>query len=169
MKEPNDECVAWNPKIPAVATGTYKVSMRRTTGDDRVAVWAGMWFGQTTQDAFRNHYWVHLRLDHTDCSGEPSVLWFGAVVNDSSVMWRDKCNDDIRTDANDWNDLKIIRGNGRVKIYVNGTLERDDDDSYLPGPGWFDLVGVSNWSDTSSSNPVVIEFDNFSVTTAITP
>ena len=171
VKHKDRECVAWNYKHPEwrVAAGTFQVEMRRTTGNDRVPVWAGMWFGQTTQDASDNHYWAHLRLDPTDCNGDPSVLWTGAVVDGDEENFHDKCNDDVDTDSGDWNKLKIIRGNDRVKYYINGTLERDEADNYLSGLGWFDLIAVSDWSDTSSSEPVVVEFDDFSITTATTP
>lgn len=158
VKDDNTFCMIPGYPVPRKAGGTFSVKIQRRSEDDR-PVWSGMWFGQLGSDAKQNRWEAIIRSDPSTCEGETrGVLWLSAIVNGSTQLFEDECTSSIDLDKDDTNLLRIVRGNGRVQVYVNNQLVTDVADNWLAGDGYFGLVAISG-----SQVPVIIDFDDFTV------
>jgi len=156
VKKTNTRCMAPGLPVPPRSGGTFSVKMQRRSPDD-YAVFSGMWFGQIGTDASKNRWEATVRSDPSTCGGATrGVLWLSAIVNGGTALFRDKCADSVDLDRNDPNLLRIVRGDGKVKVYINDSKVEEVDDSWLAGDGYFGLVVISG-----SQTPVVIDFDDF--------
>ena len=155
-----ERCVAFNPFIPKTIDGTFSVSVRRTTASDRELRY-GFYFGAGA-NAEEDRWFLEVEPHEVDQCNDEGFFWLSAIEDGDAKFFDDQCTDDIKTNQNDWNELKVVRDGSDIDIYINGEFKEDYDKDYLDDKGYFDLVvvGVNNISD---SKPGVVEFDNFRV------
>jgi hypothetical protein len=158
--EYNERCIVPAFPVPPVATGTYSLTVRRTTSTDWDLMYGFFW-AQIGSDALKNHWALEVRPDPV-WDDEP-FFWLSATVDDEEEFFKDVRTEKINTGRNEWNNLKVTRDGSRVKVYINGSLRKDEPDDYLHGPGYFDLEVISLYPDTSTDNPVIVQFDDFTV------
>ena len=158
--EYNERCLVPAFPVPAVSTGIYSLTVRRTTSTDRELMYGFFW-GQIGSDALKNHWALEVRPDPV-WDDEP-YFWLSATVDGKQEFFKDVKTDKIETGQDDWNYLKVTRDGSRVKVYINGALRKDEPDDYLHGPGYFDLEVISLYPDTSTDDPVIVQFDDFTV------
>lgn len=149
-------CVAFNTRIPKTPNGIFSVSVRRTTSNDRVLHY-GFYFGAGT-NAEDDRWFLEVN-PYKDCNDE-GFFWVSAIEDGARRFFDDRCTDSIRTDTNDWNDLKVVRDGRDIEIFINGERKEQYDENILRDQGYFDLV-VVGVKDISDSNPGIVEFDNF--------
>jgi len=158
--EYNERCIVPAFPVPPVSTGTYSVTVRRTTSTGRELMY-GFFFGQVGADALKNHWALEVRPDPV--WDDKPYLWLSATVDGERKYFEDKRTDKINTGEDEWNNLKVTRDGSRVKVYINGSEKEDGPDDYLHGPGYFDLEVISFYPDTSTDKPVIVQFDDFTV------
>ncbi len=156
----DERCIVPAFPVDPVSTGTYSLTVRRTTSTDRDLMYGFFW-GQLGSDALKNHWALEVRPDPV--WGDKPYFWLSATVDGAQKFFKDVKTDKIHTGKNDWNNLKVTRDGSRVKVYINGSLRKDEPDDYHHGPGYFDLEVISLYPDTSTDNPVIVQFDDFTV------
>ena len=156
VKDDETRCMVPAYPVPPRASGTFSVKMQRRSSDE-YPTFSGMWFGQLGGEAHQNRWEATIRSDPSTCDGKTrGVLRLSAIVNGRTALFEDKCTSSVDLDKDDTNVLRIERGGGRVKVYVNNQLVQDVADSWLAGDGYFGLVVISD-----SGVPVVVDFDDF--------
>ena len=163
----NQRCIIPVPAAAMQVNGTFSMTVRRTSDSDW-GVFYGFFFGAGS-DAERDRWALEVRPDAvSECSSNKPFFWLSYLEDGSGELVNVTCTNTIETD-NDWNRLKVIRNGANVKVYINGELKADKNKSVLLDKGYFDLEVISLYSGTSSSNPVVVEFDDFEVRRRTTP
>jgi hypothetical protein len=157
--EYNERCIVPAFPVPPVSTGTYSLTVRRTTSTDRELMY-GFFFG-AGPDAMENHWALEVFPDPT--WDEKPFFWLVAVVDEDQKLLKQVRTDQIYTEEDKWNNLKVTRDGSEVKVYMNGSLKKSAPDEYLHDPGYFDLEVTSLYPDTSTDNPVIVQFDDFTV------
>jgi len=167
IRDDNGErCVSFNTTIPKTVYGTFSVRIRRTTPDDR-EVRYGFYFGAGV-NAQEDRWFLEVMPHDVDCDGDDEgFFWLSAIEDGDDEFFEDQCTASINTDEDEWNELKVVRTSSTIDIYINGELkgEYDEDDNVddiLEDHGFFNLV-VVGVDDISSSDPVIVEFDDFKV------
>lgn len=158
----NERCIIPAFPVPKTPNGTFSVKVRRTSSSDRPLLY-GFFFGAGT-DANRDRWALEVRPDAVQCDGKlRGFYWLSAREDNKDKYFDNKCSSDIKTDRDRWNELTVVRQGSKIKIYVNGDLQREYDKGYLLNKGFFDLEVISLYDGTSTSKPVIVEFDDFLV------
>ena len=154
-------CVAFNPNIPKVIDGDFRVKVRRVSGDSR-KIRYGFFFAAGS-DAVNNRWFLELTPFREKCDGNnQGFYWISAVVGGDGKFFSYRCTNDIKTGSNEWNELRVVRNGQHVDVYINGKFKDDYDKDVLRDQGFFNLVvvGVDN---VSGSRPATIEFDDVEI------
>jgi len=166
VKKYKARCIIPAPKYPGSPTpnGTFSTSVRRTSPKDRGLMY-GFFFGAGS-DPTRDRWALEVRPDRVDCDDMwAPFFWLSYIRPGKSQNWN-KCMDSgINTGDRKWNELKIKRDGGDVKVYINGHKKMEQKKDVLLDDGFFYLEVISLYEDTSWVKPVVVEFDWFKVET----
>lgn len=156
------KCLAFNTKLGSKPNGTFTLRVRRTTPSDR-AVLYGFYFGAGS-DANKEHWALEVRPQRVDCDGkQQGFYWLSYVDDGDNNLVGSECSNELNTDTDGWNTLKIIRDSDNIRVYINDERQGTYDNNKLKSRGFFDLVVTSQYGDTSSSRPVIVEFDYFKI------
>ncbi|MFQ5614708.1 MAG: hypothetical protein ACE5H9_21520 [Anaerolineae bacterium] len=171
-----EHCIVAAFPAPKQLSGTFSFKVRRTSDSNR-DVQYGFLFGAGS-NAFKDRWMLEVRADAV-CDGK-GYFWLSYLESNSGTLVKNRCTDAIETD-NDWNDITVVRfvdqgnsNNDFIKIYINGLLKGDyngDDDDIahlrdLDDFGFFDLVALAFDNNTSTSKPLDVEFDDFTISTS---
>ena len=157
-----ERCVAFNVNIPHTPNGTFSVKIRRTTADDR-QVRYGFYFGAGVK-ADEEHWFLEVMPHKVDCKGkERGFFWLSAIDDGVLEFFDDTCTDEVITEEDQWNELKIVRNGPDVDVYINGKHKGDYREGVLLNKGYFDLV-VVGVDGITGSQPARVEFDDFLIT-----
>lgn len=159
----NQRCIIPHKSIPKQVNGTFRVRVRRTSDDERPLLY-GLIFGAGV-DATRNRWAVEMYPNNDSSCGSQPFYWLYALVGGDRKLLRTKCTSHIDTGEDRWNDLKIIRNGGNIKVYINGEAKGEyNETNYLPDQGYTLMEVIS-----ASNQEVTVEFDDFEIRSSTSP
>jgi hypothetical protein len=155
------ECMVPNLTNPPYSVnGTFSVRVRRISSDSRPLLY-GFAFG-ASEDALEDRWALEVYPnDDPKCENKP-FFWLYALQDGDRKYFRDECTDEIDTEKEDENELKIVRNGKNIDVYIDGHHEGDyNDANYLTSEGYVLLRATS-----ASDSDVEIVFDDLKITTS---